>query len=636
MGFGAMITWRQRIHRVRLFVQALFALLVIALAVVAGISRLALPWMASHPERIGQFLSARLNRTVTLERVDGLWESNGPLLVLHDVRIGAARLDQPATVIPQAELKINFFSWLRHNQTWNEFRLTGLNLSLARDLAGNWQLHGLDAAGGTDKSSSGGNALFDLGGLVVRDLRLNIDDAMAGRQIALAADEVRLINAGAEHRVLARVRCLQTQSPLLDVALDYNSDDRSGEVYLGGRELDLGAILHGYPLAGVLLERGSGRAQLWTWWQRGRLIQARAEVDLAGLVLTTKAPIALDEKRQIAPRVGFDRIALGARWQRAEHGWQADVSDLIVAQQGTVAPAADIHVEKFRAGADAVSGYALQAHAVDLAAPASVAMLSDALAESQRRWLYAADPVGHIRSATLRVDSAEDFDLAATVDGVAWHAVDKLPGVSGLSGTLIGDRDAFSLSLAAHTPFGIDEPNVFRQPLEFSEFAGDIVAYRSEALPPSGAETNTTVNPRPTTHSAWRVETDSITFEGAGFGGQLRGAIELHDDSSRPLLDVGVAITHAEVTASHLFWPINAMSPRGVYFLDHALDSGHVTSIRAVFRGNLADWPFRNFAGRFDARAEIDDARFVYLHDWPAAEHVHGVADFLNTSLHLD
>ena len=341
-----MTAWRRRTHRVRLFVQALFAMIVIALAVVVGISRLALPWLSSHPERIGQFLSMRLNRTVTLERVDGVWESNGPLLILHDVRIAASTPDKPATAIPQAELKINFFSWLHRNQTWNEFRLTGINLSLTRDLAGTWQLHGLDTAGGAD-TSGGGNALFDLGALVVRDLRLNIDDAMAKRKTALAADEVRLINSGDGHRVLARVRCLLTNSAPIDVVLDYNSDDESGEIYLGGKQLDIAAILHGYPLAGILLERGSGAAQLWTWWQHGRLMRARAEVDLSGMVLTTQAPIVLDDKRQIAPRVGIDRVAFSARWLRGEHGWQVDVADLALTRQGTSAPAADIHVEKY-------------------------------------------------------------------------------------------------------------------------------------------------------------------------------------------------------------------------------------------------------------------------------------------------
>lgn len=628
------MAWRRRIHRTRRLVQGLFATLVIGLALLAGLFHLGLPWLAGHPERVGEFLSARLNRAVTVERVDGLWESNGPLLVLKGVRIAGATTDRPATVIPQAELKINFFSWLSRNQTWNEFRLIGLNLGLNRDVAGNWQLRGLDAGSGADQGGDS-NALFDLGSLVVRDLRLNIDDALTGHQIVLGADEVRLINAGEHHRVLARVRCLQTQSPPLDAVVDYNSDDNSGEIYLGGSQLDLAAVLHTYPIAGLALDHGSGRAQVWAWWSRGRLDEARVEVDLMNLVLTTPATIAIDDKRQIAPRIAFDRMAFGARWRRGDNGWQADVADLVLARQGEVSLPANIHVEKYHTNPEAAAGYALNAQGVDIAAPASVAMLSDALPASLRRWLYQADPVGKVRTATLRYDGAQDFDLATTLDGISWHAVDKLPGVSGLSGTLLGDRDAFTLSLPTHSAFGIDAAHLFRQPLEFTEFSGTLAAYRTDA-PLAGSNPPTTDNPQPTTGSGWRLETDALDFEGAGYGGELAGAVELHDDGSRPLLDVYAAITHADVRASHLFWPINSMSPAGVSFLDRALDAGRVASVRAVFRGDLADWPFRNSAGRFDARADVEDVRFVYLPDWPAAEHLNGIANFLNTTLHVD
>ena len=247
-------------------------------------------------------------------------------------------------------------------------------------------------------------------------------------------------------------------------------------------------------------------------------------------------------------------------------------------------------------------------------------MLIDALPEGWRRWLYAANPDGVVRcdAALCRCD---DFDIAAQIGGLAWHALDKLPGVNGLTGTLRGDQEALSLELPPHTAVSFSEPHVFRQPLEFSEFCGNIAAYRSDA--------------------AWRLETDALKFESskvgnALYGGELRGAVEIHDDGSRPLLDVAAVITHADVSASHLFWPINIMPPAAMAWLDRALDSGHVAAARAVFRGDLADWPFRNFAGRFEARAEIEDMRIKYLPDWPAPNTCGVSADFVNTSLHVD
>ena len=648
-----MTAWRRRLRHTRLWLQALFAAVVIALALGAGLVQIALPWIVSHPHRISAFLSSRLQRTVTIERVEGHWESDGPLLILHGVDIAASTPGQPASVIPKAELKINFLAALRRNQSWNEFRLIGLNLQLVRNAGGDWQLRGL-GAGGADGKPADTGVLFDLGSLVLSNLHVNIDDADADRHLTLTADEVRLINSGSEHRVLARVHFAQNAAAPVAVVINYDSAERSGEMYIGGSGLDLGVMLHADALAGLRIEQGGGRLQLWSWWQHGHLQRARAEADLQGVVLSTAAPIKLDGKREIAPRVAFDHVAFGARWQREQNGWQADVADLVLARQGNQPIAANVHVEKSLGAAGTAPTWTGHAENLDIAAPASVAILADALPETWRRWLYLADPVGTLHAATLRYAGAQDFDVDARFGNVAWHAVDKLPGVGGISGTLRGDQGAFVLSLPAHTEFALNLPRVFRRPLEFSEFSGDIAAYRVAAPPPDAAAGTVkpnnalpdAVEPGPigagptaalvaeSDRPGWRVETDAINFQGVDYGGQLRGAVELHDDLSRPVLDVAAVVTHAQLTASHLYWP-SVMPPDAVAWLDRALSAGQITA-RAVLRGDLADWPFRNFAGRFEARVAIDDGRVDYLPDWPAAEHLHATATFVNTSLHVD
>ncbi|HZZ09175.1 MAG TPA: hypothetical protein VFE79_00645, partial [Paraburkholderia sp.] len=79
------MTWHRRVRHVRLFLQALFAVVVITAAVIVGLGQLALPWLVSHPEKISAFLSDRLNRPVTLDHAEGQWEHDGPVLTLHDV-----------------------------------------------------------------------------------------------------------------------------------------------------------------------------------------------------------------------------------------------------------------------------------------------------------------------------------------------------------------------------------------------------------------------------------------------------------------------------------------------------------------------------------------------------------------------
>src|SRR5262249_28518569 len=150
-----------------------------------------------------------------------------------------------------------------------------------------------------------------------------------------------------------------------------------------------------------------------------------------------------------------------------------------------------------------------------------------------RRWLYAGNPEGSVKRANLRWTGAEDFDVDAAVDGLGWGAVDKLPGARGVRGVLLGDQQALTVELPPRNELSVEEPGVFRQPFAFSKLAGTLAAYRTE--------------------SSWRLETDALAFEGTGYGGELRGALDLPDAGGRPLIDAYAVVEHGIVPASHLF-----------------------------------------------------------------------------------
>ncbi|MEP6938814.1 MAG: YhdP family protein, partial [Rudaea sp.] len=613
---------RHGLRRARLWISGLFAALVIFMGVIVGLTQLALPWIAAHPEKVSAMLSERMHRPVVIDRLAAHWERNGPVLDLGGVHLGIASAGSGATqplTVASAAIKVNFFAWARRNASWTEFRVAGIDLDVARDAKGNWQLRGMETADGGEHDLDD-SALFSLGTLVLRDVKLGVTDEASGRHSRFSADELRLINHGDSHRALARVKCIDTGSPPIDVVIDYDSGTHAGHIYLGGQGLDLAALSRNAAVSGLLINRGNGNLRLWLTLSGGEVTETRIEAELADIVLTTNTAIAPDAAHQIVPHIAFDRIAFGARWQRDATGWAIDIADLAITRQGSDIAPGNLHVRARSRGADAAPEYAAEVDGVDLSSIASIAMLLDIPPPSLRRWLYAGNPEGSLAVGRLRYVDAQDYDVVARFEALAWHAYARLPSVYGLSGILRGDQDAMSVELPQHNDVAVSVPHVFRQALEFSELSGDVAIYRND--------------------DAWRIETDALAFEGStpgkSYGGELRGSVDVPDDGRRPGLDVAALVTHAEVQASHLFWPVNIMPPAAVAWLDRGLDAGRVTSGRAVFRGDLDDWPFRNNAGRFDAVAEIDDLRVKYLGDWPALEHAHANLGFVNTSLHID
>jgi len=308
----------------------------------------------------------------------------------------------------------------------------------------------------------------------------------------------------------------------------------------------------------------------------------------------------------------LDRIAFAARWVREAAGWTTDIADLVLTRGETDAAPARLSIESRGIGE---ATYRAAATNLAIEPLGSLAMLSGRAPAGLRRWLYHAHPQGVLTGADLRWRSAEDFDANATLTAGGFASADTVPGIERFDAVVHGDAQAVMLQLPPQA-LRIDYPRVFRKPFLFSQFGGDIVAFRSD--------------------DAWRVDTDRVVFEGEGYGGELRGGAEIQDDHTRPLLDLYALVTHAEVTAAKLFWPTTSMSPQAIAWLDRSLVSGRLEAARVLVRGDLDSWPFHDNAGRFEARAHVVDTTLDYNPEWPPAERIDAIANFIGNSMLID
>jgi uncharacterized protein (TIGR02099 family) len=597
-------TWRVHLRRLRFAILAAAATCVILLGVLAGLTQLAMPWLAQHPQQVEHWLSDRLGRPVTIGRLDGRWMGGGPLLSLDDVRIGG---DTPAStlVIPHAELAFDLLALVQRNRAVSEFRLADVELKLVHE-GGEWKLRDLDlgASGKSDEPFSMGA----LGALEITRLKLGIEDVGNNVHVQLVAPVLRVLNRGAGVRVLGRVRRAGGILPPLDLVADLDAGSRSGEIYFGGRDVDFARAGEGIAPAGIRPVSGRGALQLWARVAQGRVEDVRMRLDARMLQLSSDRAISVDDPLAIEPRVAFERLSLVARWMREAGGWSLDVADLVANND----PPARLSIE--RRGDDADPRWRAGAAALQFEPLGDLVMLAADVPAGLRRWLYLAHPRGVVEHVGIDWDGSDDYRVEARLRGVELASVESIPGVEHLDLDLIGDAGALLAQLPAKA-IRVDYPHVFRRPFLFGSFGGDVVARRVD--------------------EGWRIETDRIGFEGEGYGGELRGSIDIAA-SRRPRVDLSALVAHGEVVAAKLFWPTTSMSPRAIEWLDRALVSGRIIEGRAAIHGDLDDWPFHDRSGRFVAAAHVVDTTLDYHENWPPAEHVDAVATFVNDGVRVD
>ena len=184
------------------------------------------------------------------------------------------------------------------------------------------------------------------------------------------------------------MRFLQTQSAPVDTVIKYDSELDSGTAYIGGSSLDL-TILRGFPVLGATIVRGTGRVQLWGHWHANEPTDAR----LSARRLAPRSADA-DRTQQQAPpgaarqtttkplsaRAGRKHRARGPTWPTSDSS----------ARKIALSPACAACREHGGHIGHAAE-YMLQLKEVDVAAPATLAMLTSGGCTSAIRKVPCAD-----------------------------------------------------------------------------------------------------------------------------------------------------------------------------------------------------------------------------------------------------
>lgn len=583
--------WRRRLHGGARGLGWVAGVLLILFAVLTALAQLLLPLAAGHPEWVAAQLSQRLQRPVAIASMAGRWTPSGPEFVLRGVSIGPVAGAGGAVLrLPESRVRLDLGGWLLPSRHLLNVYARGLQLDLLHDASG-WRVSGLGAAGGTDQPALSLRHLsLDLW---LDDLRVVVNDATLGKHYTLLSRQLRISCQGDRLRFGGSLRREGVSAANVHAVGDLRQRERSGKLWISADAAHLKPLLDGVDLAGYGVDHGTGRLSAWIDWRHGELGDSVVRIDLDTLAVRAPAGGAV-EVASLHGLAGVHADAGGytLRWA----GDDGSAAVLKLDQPGT---------PQFRVDA--------AARQLQLAPLLPWLALKPDLSPGLQRWLGVGHPHGRLDQVALHWTRAGGLQrVAIAFDQLGIDAVDKLPGLSALRGVLRGDGEAFSLELPAQATT-VAFPRMFRQPFALSTLAGTLAFWPQDG--------------------DWHIGADSLQFVGTGYAGNARGEVVLPAGGGAPWLGLYATIEHADVPAAKAFWPVNAMPPTTVAWLDRALVAGQLEQAQVLVRGDLADWPFHHNEGRFEARAQIHGLTLDYGSDWPHAEGIDALAHFVNGGL---
>lgn len=596
--------------RWRLWISGLVALVLILMATLIGGASLMFPWLLSHPERVQEFLSERLQRPVQFARLSGEWRAEGPIFTLDDLRIGGEN-GSPTLTIASAELAFDFYAFLYRGRSWHELRIVAPLIDVQRDNDGRWQVRqwlGVQNGERTFDLS----ALRSLGAVGLRGARINLSDVASGSELRLVDAELRITEGQRGRQVFARFRTEQGTVPM-QLACNLDAGFESGSCYLRGRKLRAEEWLSTWPVRGVAALGGTLDVDAWIDLRDYQPVRAQVELLAENVIWRGLQSVQLANGQTVEPRFSPDRLALALRWARQQAGgWQLDV---IEGEQ--LGNDADVEPSRLRISqtstADALETR-VDVQSLRLERVLPWLAVSDAVSPTVAGMLYESAPRGRVHDLVWRRQNTGSAQLLGHFNDLELHATGKLPRVHGLSGQVEGDEAATLIELdAVKTDFSY--PGVFRASL----------AIELEPL-------LVVLMPRP---DGLRIGFERLHVRGEGFEVAGRLGLEFTKGGGKPVIEAEMQVLPGKVMAAHDVWPINVMPPATVQWLDRALQGGEIESGTAVIRGDLDDWPFTGKQGRFDAVAIVNNAVVKFHPQWPVAELHTARAQFIDNSMQI-
>jgi len=567
-------------------------------------------WLLPHVEDYRAQIVAAISRSIGLPvkigTIDADWLGLRPRLSFSDVRIYDSA-GRAVLVLPHVRNVVSWRSLLFLDLRLHSLSINAPKLTVRRDAAGDIYIAGMQLSGAAPQGGFTAWVL-DQREIVVRNAEIEWRDEMrAAPPLALHALNFRLRNSGATHSIGLSAHPPEALGTNLDLRAELigraaaDPAAWNGRVYaeIGYTDLAGWRPWIDYP---VDLQRGQGALRLWATFGGGKLQRSTTDIALTGVAVRLEANLPLLELESVHGRVqsratakGYEVSGENLALARAQGLSMSPVSFRVTWEpQSATAP------EHGTARASLIQLEPLAALAAYLPLPATLRKLLDELAPRGNMF----DPRF---SWSGPLAEADKYSIESRFSGVAVNAWHRVPGFSGLSGSVDASTAGGRVYLAS-SKTELDLPQVFPQRhVRLDRLDGQIDWARSQP-------------------GAIDVRIPSLSFSGQHFAGNASGTYSWRDGRGPGTIDLTARLSRADGSQVARYLPLGSlMGEKAREWVAGAVVSGRASDVNLKLRGDLHDFPYADPAkGEFRVSAHFSDGVFQPAPKWPRIQEIDG------------
>ncbi|MCP3674227.1 MAG: TIGR02099 family protein [Gammaproteobacteria bacterium] len=577
------------------------AVILITFAVLVTLAKYITPTINDYRSSIEKIIIEQSGFEISIGKIEGNWESVGPVFELYDIQIGphSTKASERNTFIKSIKISIATFpSIFYRTLVTDKLVIDGFSIIIDQEQSGKFSFSNISKTKNTGINQNFAASIQDWlqHQHEIQLLNTHIEIGLRNElKYPIKLDEIQFTKGNDLYQLIGHSKLPgRNQIDFVFEVDDFlNNPAANGQLYVDTHRIDMTEL----PLYAIWkeadIESGLLELKIWADWKNGRFESALLVMEVDDFLMSL-----LDE-----PQTHLNKMDTFLVWQRTEKGWLFESHQTEIISQDRVWPDPSLFVQMDQDSKQ--RQYNISISHLDLGILTDLVLTNSNLESNLRQQLLTMNPNGFLNDNLIKatVDDKKLTSLRANAlfSEITWKPWGKIPGVTNFAGQFEIHENYGELIVDSRNSV-IDYPGLFRWPFEVNS-----------------------INSR----FSWKITDELVALQLSNFDLDITdvklkadGLFNIYRNSKPVEMNLYAELEDGNVSKTRFFLPNAVMKENLVNYLDQSIKSGKLEGAQIALRGPATSFPFANPEGIFSINAQVTDTQYKFTEGWPILENI--------------